>query len=252
MLRISVITICYNSVATVRDAVESVLGQDYSNLEYIVVDGGSSDGTLEILSAYSDRIEKVISEPDEGIYDAMNKGILASSGDIICILNSDDVYASENALSQVARVFHETGADTVFADLVQVRRNDLDQVVRYYDSGSFRPERLRWGWMPAHPTFAARRSIYERWGLYSTSFRIAADYEMMVRLYHGAKVSFTHLPVVLVKMRAGGVSSSGITSSIVLNTEIVRACRKNGLYTNMFFLLLKIPMKLLELVRRPV
>ena len=241
----------FNSAVTIRDTIESVLGQDYPSIEYIIVDGGSTDATMRVVSEYEGRISTVISEPDRGIYDAMNKGIRAATGDLVCKLNSDDVYASSRAVRELVTCVQESGADTVFADLVVVDPSDMDRMVRYYKSSRFRPERLRYGWMPAHPTFVAKRALFDEWGLYSLDYRIAADYEMMVRLLYRARVSYAYLPRVVVKMRAGGVSTSGVRSSWLLNNEIVRACRQNGLDTNLLLVLLKIPAKLLETFRRP-
>ena len=241
----------FNSAVTIRDTIESVLGQDYPSIEYIIVDGGSTDATMRVVSEYEGRISTVISEPDRGIYDAMNKGIRAATGDLVCKLNSDDVYASSRAVRELVTCIQESGADTVFADLVVVDPSDMDRMVRYYKSSRFRPERLRYGWMPAHPTFVAKRALFDEWGLYSLDYRIAADYEMMVRLLYRARVSYAYLPRVVVKMRAGGVSTSGVRSSWLLNNEIVRACRQNGLDTNLLLVLLKIPAKLLETFRRP-
>ncbi len=250
-MKVSIITVSFNSVGTIRDTIESVLSQEYLDIEYIVVDGGSTDGTMAIIEAYANELDAVVSEPDRGIYDAMNKGIQAATGDVVCMLNSDDVYATPSSIRRLVERMQETGADSVFADLVLVDSEDNDKVLRYYDSGRFHPGRLRYGWMPAHPTFLAKRTLYKKWGLYSLKYRIAADYEMMVRLLHKAGASYAYLPEVVVKMRAGGVSTGGLRNSWTLNREIVRACRENGLETSLGRVLLKIPMKLLEYVRRP-
>ena len=250
-MKVSIVTVSFNSAATIRDTIESVVGQDYPIIEYIIVDGGSTDATVSIVNEYKDRIETIISERDEGIYDGMNKGIREATGDVVCMLNSDDVYAGPSAVRELMECMQHSGADTVFADLVVVDPSDMDRIVRYYKSSRFRPERLRYGWMPAHPTFVAKRALFDEWGLYSLDYRIAADYEMMVRLLYRARVSYAYLPRVVVKMRAGGVSTSGVRSSWLLNNEIVRACRQNGLDTNLLLVLLKIPAKLLETFRRP-
>ena len=249
--KVSIITVCYNSDVTLCDTIESVLEQDYRNIEYIIVDGGSTDNTIDIINEYRDKIDVVISEPDKGIYDAMNRGINVATGDLVCILNSDDLYSSTSSVRRLVECGQKAGTDTVFADLVFVDPSDTDQIVRYYRSNRFHPKRLRYGWMPAHPTFVVKRELYQKWGLYLLDYRIAADYEMMVRLLYRAGATYTYLPEVVVKMRAGGVSTSGLRSSWVLNREIVRACRENSLKTNMFRLLLKIPAKLMERVRKP-
>lgn len=251
MTKASVVTVSYNSARTIRETIESVLEQSYPNIEYIVVDGESVDGTVDIVKAYGRRISTFISEPDKGIYDAMNKGVRAATGDVVCMLNSDDVYASPSSVAQLVERMESTGSDTVFADLVLVDPKDVTRIVRYYDSSRFHPELLRYGWMPAHPTFLAKRALYQTWGLYSLDYRIAADFEMMVRLFYSAGASYAYLPEVVVRMRAGGASTGGLRSSWILNNEIVRACKENGIETSLPRVLLKTPFKLVEYFRRP-
>lgn len=251
-MKISIITVCVNNAATIRHTLESVRAQDYADLEYIVVDGGSSDGTLEIIRGYGNRIDRLIGGPDEGIYDAINKGLAAATGDVIGILHADDLYASADVLSTVARAFASAPqADIVFGDVVFVRPDDVGRVVRYYGSRRFRPWKLRFGWMPPHPGTFIRRSAYGRIGPYALDLKIAADYEMFVKAFLVHGMSFARVERVLVRMRAGGLSTSGLRSSIRLNREIVTACRRNGVYTNIFLVLLKTPFKLLELFRLP-
>lgn len=251
-MKISIITVCYNSVETIRDTLESVLQQDYLNIEYIIVDGGSNDGTLDILREYQSGISKVISESDKGIYDAMNKGIQAATGDVIGILNSDDFYANPNVISEVANVFKSNQRlDMVFGDVVFVDPANTDKIVRYYDSGKFKSWKLRFGWMPPHTASFITRSAYEQVGNYSLDYKISADYEFFVRMLLIHKLSFLRINNVLVKMRSGGISTSGFKSSLLLNNEIVKSCKSNGVYTNLFFVLLKIPLKILELIRKP-
>jgi glycosyltransferase involved in cell wall biosynthesis len=250
-MKISIVTATLNAVTTIRETIESVLGQDHKNIEYLIIDGGSTDGTLKVINEYKKSFVKLISEPDRGIYDAMNKGIRESTGDVVCILNSDDVYANPWSLRHLHEIMVEQKVDSVFANLVFVDPQNTSKILRYYDSSRFHPGMLRYGWMPAHPTFMVKRELYEQWGLYSLDYRIAADYEMMVRLFHKAGASYAHLPEVVVKMRAGGVSTRGLRSSWILNNEIVKACRVNGLGTNLAFLALKIPAKLMELFLRP-
>jgi glycosyltransferase involved in cell wall biosynthesis len=216
------------------------------------VDGYSSDGTMDIIREYRDRIDVVISEPDKGIYDAMNKGIRAATGEIVGILNSDDFYADSTCVRKLIECMQAAGTDTVFSDLVIVDANNTERIIRYYDSGRFSPERLRYGWMPAHPTFFVKRALFETHGYYSLDYHIAADFEMVVRLLYSAGASYIHLPAVIIKMRQGGRSTSGLKSSWLLNLEIVKACRANGLDTSLGRLLLKIPAKLLEYIRKPV
>ena len=251
-MKVSIITVCFNSAGTLHHTIDSVLGQSHPDLEYIVVDGASTDGTLDILRDYRDRITRVISEPDEGIYDAMNKGIEACTGDIVGILNSDDFFRSPDTIADVVNAFSENGsADIVFGDIVYVSLDDLESVTRYYSSKRFKPWKLRFGYMPPHPGTFVRREAYEKVGLYRLDYRISADYEMFIRWLISARLPYRRIDKVLVHMRPGGLSTSGFRNSILLNREIIRACVENGLYTNWLFLLPKVPFKLLELIRKP-
>lgn len=248
---LSIITVCFNSVSTIRDAIESVLSQDYPGIEYIVIDGGSTDGTGQVVRSYGSRIGTFVSERDGGIYDAMNKGLALARGDVVGMLNSDDVYSNSHSVSALMAAMVEARADSVFADLVYVDPTDMSRVVRYYDSGRWNPSRFRFGLMPAHPTFFVKRELYARVGSFSLDYRIAADYEMLVRILYRARASYVHVPRPVVRMRTGGVSTRGLRQSWLLNREIVRACRANGLWTALPLVLLKLPLKLLEIVRRP-
>ncbi len=245
-MKISIITVCYNSSETIRNTIESVRSQDYADIEYIIIDGGSSDGTMDIVREYGDNIDVVVSEPDQGIYDAMNKGIERATGDVVGLLNSDDFYAYDSVLSELVELMVSSGSDTVFADLDVVDANNCERVIRHYDSSKFNPGRLAYGWMPAHPTFMVKRELYLKHGGFLTDYQIAADFEMVARLLHTVAASHAYLPVVAVKMRAGGISTRGLKSSWILNREIVRACRANGIKTSLARVLLKIPSKLME------
>ncbi|WP_440054145.1 glycosyltransferase family 2 protein [Pseudoalteromonas sp. T1lg65] len=249
-MKVSIITVCYNSAKTIEDTVKSVLSQDYQEIEYIVIDGGSSDGTLGIIDKYRERIATIVSEPDKGIYDAMNKGVKKSTGDIVGILNSDDFYESEDVISKTVCHF-DSETDVVFGDLIFVKSDNLEKVTRFYSLPNFKPWKLRFGWMPPHPATFIKKSVYDRCGLYKINYKISADYEVFVRFLLIHKVSYKHISKILVRMRDGGVSTSGLKSSITLNKEIVNACGENGVYTNLFFLTLKLPFKLLELLKRP-
>lgn len=251
-MKVSIITVCYNSGATIRDAIESVIAQEYADIEYIVVDGGSTDNTLAIIEEYRASISVLISERDQGIYDAMNKGVERATGDIVGLLNSDDFYEARTVINDVVTEFKRApAADVVFGDVVFVAAEDLTRVTRYYSSAAFRPWKLRFGWMPPHPATFVHNEVYRRLGGYSRTYKISSDYEMFVRLFMVNKLNYSRLDKVLVRMRAGGASTAGIRSSIRLNTEIVRACRENGVYTNIVLVMLKIPFKLLELLRKP-
>jgi glycosyltransferase involved in cell wall biosynthesis len=252
-LKLSIVTVCYNSVATLRDTIESVLAQDYPQIEHIIVDGGSTDGTLALVEEYANKlgskIVRWVSEPDRGIYDAMNKGVQLASGDVIGFLNSDDVYASADSVSQLMGALKRNHVDCVFADLVYVDPQNVQKVLRYYNSGRFRPSKFRWGWMPAHPTFLAKRSVFDKVGSFSLNYQIAADYELLIRMLWVHQASYVYVPKALIRMRAGGVSTAGLRHSLLLNREIVEACRANGIYTNLAMVLSKIPFKLLEMLR---
>lgn len=244
MLKISIITVCYNSVETIRDTIESVLSQQYPDIEYIIVDGASKDGTLELISEYEGRISKVISESDKGIYDAMNKGVQAATGDFVGILNSDDVFAGSDVIQNlVAHLKNNPSADAVYADLVFVQRKEMDVVTRRYSSSGFSPWKVRFGFMIPHPTFYARRELFEKYGNYKLGYRVSADFELMAR-FMSKGVKMVRHSAVMVKMREGGISTTGFWWRIHQNLEIVRACRENGIYTNILLVAMKVPFKL--------
>lgn len=250
--KVSIITVSYNSSKTIRDTIESIKEQSYPNIEYIVVDGGSTDGTQEIVKTYGSLISKFVSESDDGLYDAMNKGIQMATGEVVGILNSDDYYYDKDSISLLVNRMEESGTDSVFADLIFFDPEQKGKIVRYYKSGPWSPWMLRFGKMPAHPTFLIKKSHYEQLGMYSLDYKIASDYEFLVRSLYKAKVSFSYLPKPVVKMRAGGVSTQGVKSSILLNQEIVEACRRNGVWTSLPVVLLKIPFKLAEVAKYKV
>jgi glycosyltransferase involved in cell wall biosynthesis len=250
-MKISIITVCYNSASTISDTITSVTNQTYNNIEYIFVDGGSKDGTMDIVTKYKDNVHHVICEPDKGLYDAMNKGINVATGDVIGILNSDDFYESETVIEDIVDAFNQRPlADMVFGDVVFVSPNDLGNITRTYSSKNFKRFKLRFGWMPPHPATFIRSSVYKKYGDYKLNFNITADYELFVRLLMVEKLQYSRINQVLVRMRTGGASTAGIKSSILLNLEIVKACKMNDIYTNIFLVLLKIPLKLLELIRK--
>ena len=246
-MKISLLTVSYNSAATIRDTIESIRKQDYPAIEYIVVDGNSTDGTVDIVKEHSTFITRWISEPDRGIYDAMNKALQLATGEVVGILNSDDFYFSNNIISQVAAAFNEPHVDAVFGDLVFVDPDNLQKIVRTYSSAKWNPSKFARGFMPAHPTFFVRRKYYEQFGLFKTNYKIAADYELLIRFLYVNKLRYQYLPITMVKMRRGGVSSRNLRSNIVLNNEIIRACRENGISTNVFKVYPKYFTKLFEL-----
>jgi glycosyltransferase involved in cell wall biosynthesis len=247
-MKISVITVAFNAEKTIGDTIHSVAAQAWDEVEHIVIDGASTDGTLGVILNNEDKITKWISEADHGLYDAMNKGIDLATGDVIGFLNADDIYANDNVLTRVGSVLRG-GIDGCYAD-VDFVRNDLRTVVRRYRSDRFHIGRLAYGWMPAHPSLFLRRELFERYGAFKLDYRIAADYELVVRFFYRFKIKAVYVPEVWVKMRLGGVSNRNLMSNYILSREIVRACRENGIQTNMFRVLLKYPLKMMEYVRR--
>jgi len=247
--RISVVTVCYNSVDTIVDTLQSVLRQDHADAEHIVVDGGSTDGTANIVGRCKGRIVKFISEPDEGIYDAMNKGVRLASGDIIGFLNADDVYADTRVLSDVAAMMMTTELDAVYGDLVYVRRDDPARVTRYWKAGKYLPGSFRLGWAPPHPTFFCRRQLFEQHGYFNPLYRIAGDFELMLRLIEKNRIHVGYIQRPLVRMRVGGRANT-IRGILRGNREILRAFAANGLRPSPSFLFRKPLAKLGQFTRR--
>jgi glycosyltransferase involved in cell wall biosynthesis len=237
-MQVSVITITYNSAATVEDTIHSVSAQDWPDKEYIIVDGASVDGTLPLINKYQGSIQKIISEKDKGIYDAMNKGIKMANGDIIALLNSDDVYTGPEVLSEVVQKFKETGADAVYGDLAYKDR-DLQKILRYWKAGEYKDGMFLKGWMPAHPAFFVRKEVYEKFGLFNTALKTSADYEIMLRFIHKEKIKVAYLPKTLVYMRVGGQSNISIKNRLKANLEDRLAWKLNGLKPGAFTLFLK-------------
>ena len=244
-MRVSIITVVYNNRNTIKDAVESVLNQTYKNIEYIIVDGASTDGTVEIIKSYGDSIDKFISEKDNGIYDAMNKGIKLASGDIIGILNSDDFYVGDNIIEKVVRTFKEQKVDSVYGDLVYVDSKDTNKIVRYWKSKPYKKGLFKKGWHPAHPTFFVKKEIYDKYGIFDLDFKIAADYELMLRFLEKYQISSSYIPEVLVKMRVGGKSNQSIKNIIKANIESYNAWKVNNLKPPFYLPLIK-PLKKLK------
>ena len=250
-MKISVITATYNSGKTVRDTIESVLRQTYKDIEYIIVDGQSKDDTLEIVRSYESLFGgrmRYVSEPDKGIYDAMNKGIAMATGDIIGILNSDDFYTSDDVLEQVARVMSDAEVDAVYGDVHYVNDDHLDKCVRYYTSRPFHRSWMRFGFMPAHPSFYCRRKIYEKYGVFDTSYKVAADFENLLRLIFVNRIHIKYISTDFVTMRMGGASSSGLKSHKQIMQDHLRALQSNKVYSNILLLGLRYPYKVCEII----
>lgn len=242
----SVITVCFNSVSTIEDTLKSVASQTWPSVEHIVIDGGSSDGTQEQIKKHADRLSQFISEPDAGIYDAMNKGVAIATGDVVCFLNSDDAYAREDVLGTVASLMGDKELDAVYGDVVYFRTRRPEKSIRRYNSATFRPGRLSFGLMPAHPALFLRREVFSRIGEFRRDYKIAGDFDFVARAFQQG-LSNAYIPQVLVRMRIGGISTAGWKSRVLLNQEILRACRENGIKTNILKLSARYPLKILEL-----
>jgi glycosyltransferase involved in cell wall biosynthesis len=247
---VSIITVACNSATTIHTAIQSVLSQTYERIEYIIVDGLSKDATVDVIRSYEPQFQgriKWISEKDTGIYDAMNKGISMATGDIVGILNSDDYFTSDNVIERMVASFQDANIDAVYGDIHFIRDGIPDKCVRYYSSRRFSPGWLRFGFMPAHPSFYVRREVFERAGLYKTDYKIGSDYEMMVRLFLTHKIKAQYLPMDFVTMRLGGLSNRNYHSRLQLIKDDVRACRENGIYTNALMISIKFLFKIFEL-----
>lgn len=248
-MKVSIITVAFNSAATIAHCMQSVLDQSYSNIEYIVVDGLSKDNTLNIVREFEPLFAgkmRWISENDNGIYDAMNKGLHMATGDVVGILNSDDFFTDNDVIEKVAQAFTDDKIDAVYGDVHFVRETNLSRCVRYYSSAGFRPWWLRFGIMPAHPSFYARKEVFQKAGLYKTDYKIGGDFEMMVRLFKRFDIKTKYLPMVFVTMRMGGASTKNVGSRLTLLREDTRACRENGVYTHPLLICLKYFYKILE------
>lgn len=250
-MKVSIITVCYNSVTTIEQTLQSVFAQDYQNIELVVVDGGSTDGTLEIIDKYKDQIGQKLSEPDDGIYNAMNKGLALATGDVIGILNSDDFYSSNSIIAGVVEELRKDSVDAVYGDVAIVRPKNTNKVVRYYSSKSFTPEGLAHGYMPAHPTFFTLRKFYQKQGGFKTDYVIAADYELLIRFLLKDKLRTVYMEVNMVTMRLGGRTSSSLWGYYILNKEVIRACAENGIKIGWFKILKKYFNKFRE-IKKPV
>ncbi|CAG0952478.1 MAG: glycosyltransferase [Bacteroidetes bacterium] len=237
--KVSIITVCYNSAETIEVAVKSVLSQQYNNIEYIIIDGYSTDATKSIIEKYQSKITHFVSEKDAGIYFALNKGIELATGDIIGILHADDLYTSEYVISEVVETFAKSKADAIYANLQYVAKENINKIVRHWVSGPYKENSFLYGWMPPHPTFFVRREIYNKYGFFDTRFTSAADYELMLRFIHKCKIGVSYLNKVIVKMRMGGKSNKSVFNRIKANTEDRKAWVVNGLKPYFFTLYLK-------------
>jgi glycosyltransferase involved in cell wall biosynthesis len=246
MLKVSVITAVLNGLDAVERTVDSVVDQTYPNIEYIVVDGASTDGTSEYLQSRQHEFAALRSERDRGAYDAFNKGLSLATGDVVGYLNAGDVFTDRDVLARIMAVFGDPEIGAVFGDVAMVRDVDVNQVVRRYSSGTFRPNRVKFGFMPAHPTLYMRRTVYASSGEYDSTFKIAGDYELVIRAFVKRRTGYRYIPEVLVRMPIGGLSTRGWRSKLLITSEMRRACAKNGVKTNLLLLSLRFPIKLFQ------
>jgi len=247
---VTVITVVYNNVKHIRGALESVISQDYERIEYVVIDGGSSDGTQGIIEEYKDRIDVYISEPDEGIYDALNKGIVNSTGEVIGILHSDDLFCDESVVSDCIALMQQKGTEFCFSDMVIVNQQ-LDKIIRYYKASYFSQWMFRIGWLPPHPTVFLNRELFDQFGLYSIKYKAAGDFEFFVRVFYGKKIAYSYLDRVTVMMRSGGTSNSGVSSKLLVANEIDMALRENNVFSHSLIQIFRYILRMFEFILKP-
>jgi glycosyltransferase len=238
-MKLSIITAVLNANPFLEECIRSIASQTHEEIEHIVVDGGSTDGTIDIIRAHESSIARWVSRRDDGMYDALNAGIAMATGDVIGFLHADDLYAHDRVLDHVASAMIETGADSCYGDLIYVDRCDASRVVRHWKSGPFRRGKFKKGWMPPHPTFFVKKTVYRKYGGFNTAFRISADYELMLRFLEKYSISTTYIPEVLVKMRWGGISNGSLPNILLKTSEDFKAWRQNDLGRNF----LTIPLK---------
>jgi glycosyltransferase len=239
MSKISIITVTYNSAATLEHTIQSVLLQDHPDVEYIIVDGASTDDTLSVIRKYRHKIAHFVSEKDDGLYFALNKGISLATGDIIGIIHADDFYTSDHVLTAVDEMITTTKANALYADLYYVDAHNTDKIIRKWHSGKYSEGKFLWGWMPPHPTFFVRKEVYQKFGAFNTALRTSADYELMLRLIHKHKIKLAYLPEYIVKMRMGGQSNASVKNRVKANKEDRKAWELNGINPYFFTLALK-------------
>lgn len=250
-LKISIITVSYNAANTIGATIASVARQTNQFIEHIIVDGASHDGTLNVIRDNCYSYTRWVSEPDAGLYDAMNKGLKLATGDVVGFLNADDMFARPDALELIAKRFTLSNCDIVFGDLAVVEQNNINKVSRFFGARHFKPRHMRMGYMPPHPTVYVKRDILLQEDGFDTSLNIGADFELMLRLLVRRRSSYSHIPATLVKLRAGGVSTSGLKSTVQINKDFGEACRKNGIWTHPLLLYARYFTKLTQYIRRP-
>lgn len=243
-MKISIITATYNSASTIVSCVTSVNEQSHQDIEHIIIDGASKDNTIKIINSIPNRVLKIITEPDKGIYDAMNKGIKLATGDIVGLLNSDDLYTDNDVIKKIITLFETTSADCFYADLYYVNKDNTDQIVRHWRTREYISGAFKKGWHPAHPTFFVRREVYEKYGLFNLRFTLAADFELMLRLLERYKITAFYLPEPIVRMRLGGATGKNIQNIIKQNIECYKAFKQNGIKVSPLYPLYRLLPKL--------
>ena len=234
MLKVSIITVCYNAADTIESTIISVLSQSYSNIQYIIIDGNSTDHTMDIVNKYSNKISKVVTESDKGLYDAINKGIALADGDIIGILNADDIFYKDSKIETIIKIFNNNpNTMSLIGDIAFI--NNTKEITRYYSSKIWLPFFFRFGFMPPHPSFYCRRELFSKHGNYRTDFKIAADFELLLRFLLINKVNYKYINEIVVLMKPGGLSTKNWISQKTITKEIMNACKLNGIYTNYLF-----------------
>ena len=250
-MKVSIITVSLNSEKTIEKTINSVISQDYKNIEYIIIDGGSKDNTLKIVNKYQNYITKIISEKDKGIYDGINKGIKIATGDIISLIHSNDIFVDTNVISKINNIFKSnTDSDIILANLAFKKNLDEERITRYYSAKNFKPWMLRIGFSPPHSSAFFKSKVYKKIGLYETSFKIAGDFDYFVRCFLKYKLNFNYLDECLVYMSTGGTSGKNILSYLISSKEINLSLKSNKIYSNIFFTLLRFPIKLIQFIFR--
>ena len=248
-MKVSIVTICYNNGESIKQTIDSVLSQDYHNIEYVIIDGASTDSSMEVISSYGERIAKVISEPDKGIYDAMNKGVDNCTGDIVGLVNSEDMLNSPDCISEIVKVYKETGADIVYGDLIVVKPEAQDKVIRYWRTGEFNRDAFRKGWMSPHMATYIKKSLYDKHGGFRLDMKISADYELMLRFMYKHNAKCVYLPKIVIKMLAGGVSNNSLKNYWTSNYEVYKSWKVNDMKVSPFIIFRKPLSKVFQFLR---
>lgn len=249
-MKISLITAVYNEVETIGDCIKSIINQTYPDIEHIIIDGSSTDGTIDVIQKYKDKIAKVVSEPDKGIYDALNKGLKLASGDIVGFLHADDVYAHEKVIENVVSQMENHNVDSCYGDLLYVNKNNTEKIIRYWKSSPYKQGSFKYGWHPPHPTFFVKRAVYEKYGGFDTDFEVSADFELMLRFLEKYQITTMYIPEPIIKMRIGGESNKSLKNIIKGNINCYRAFKKNNLDVPILYLFYRLLPKAKQFFRK--